>query len=319
MESARSVLPLMSIVIPSRNEAEDIAVTLDCILAMDYPRKEVIVVDDSTDDTPSIVKGFTGRGVRLVHRDSNSNGCCGARNHGMKLAQGEIIVLMNADDRPSADFLRRLAQHYENGADYVIVRSKAMNQENIWGKLIAARETQHLSLSARAEWSEGFSCRRDAAESVGYIPGDFPIPFCRDWRFGATLNGAGYKKHVDTSIEMGHVVPGRFASFWGNRVWRGGFSAPSYYYFRKNSFLIAAVREILKSVRNLAILAFVFPKLYEALQLSRFSSHGILDTGAIYAAACVETAATTVGNCKGLVQLFSTQVIGIDRLADGVR
>lgn len=306
MKSTLSVLPLISIVIPSRNEAEDIAITLDCILAMDYLRKEVIVVDDSTDETTSIVQGFAERGVRLVHRYSNSNGCCGARNYGMKLAKGEIIVLMNADVRPSTDFLRRLVQHYENGADYVVVRSKAMNQDNIWGKLVAARENQHLRFWERDEWSEGFSCRRDAAESVGYIPGDFPIPFCRDWLFGAKLNSAGYNKHVDTSIEIGHIVPERFASFWSERVWRGGFSSPNYYYFRKRNFMIVAVREILKSVRNLAIIALVFPKLYEALQLSRFSSHGILDTGALYAAVCVETMAITVGNYRGLLRLIST-------------
>jgi uncharacterized protein (DUF2126 family) len=75
--------PLVSIVIPARNEVRDIAATLDTILAIDYEPKEILVVDDSTDETPDIVVRYAGRGVRLIHREQNRNGCCGARNLGM--------------------------------------------------------------------------------------------------------------------------------------------------------------------------------------------------------------------------------------------
>ena len=40
-----------SLIIPTKNEALDIAGTLEACLAIDYPHKEVIVVDDSSDDT----------------------------------------------------------------------------------------------------------------------------------------------------------------------------------------------------------------------------------------------------------------------------
>lgn len=114
---------LISIIIPTRNEANDIAATLERCLDLEYEPKEIVVIDDSTDKTPFIVATYASRGVRLVHRSTNSDGCCGARNLGMQEARGSIIVLLNADDRPGTDFLERLSRQYKNGADCLITRS----------------------------------------------------------------------------------------------------------------------------------------------------------------------------------------------------
>src|SRR6185369_48454 len=94
---------LITIVIPTRNEAADITDTLEACLALDDSAKEILVIDDSVDDTPDVVRLFADRGVRLFHRERNSNGCCGARNEGIRRATGEIVVLLNADARPAPD------------------------------------------------------------------------------------------------------------------------------------------------------------------------------------------------------------------------
>ena len=88
--SARAVPPSFSLIIPTRNEAEDIRHTLERCLALDYDRKEIIVVDDSSDETPRIVSEYAARGVRLIHREENVDGCCGARNAGMRAAPGSV-------------------------------------------------------------------------------------------------------------------------------------------------------------------------------------------------------------------------------------
>lgn len=299
-----NTFPLISIIIPSRNEAEDIGTTLQCILSMEYEPKEILVIDDSSDNTPAIVQNYSNFGVKLVHRKTNDNGCCGARNLGMKMAQGEIIVLMNADVRPSSDFLTRLIRHYKDGADYVIVRSKALNVDNPWGKLVAAKENSHTEILETDEWSEGFSCTRTSAQEVGYIPGDFPILFCRDWRFGKLLNSVGFIKHVDKNLEIFHIVPDRIADFWRERIWRGSFSAPSFYYFRKQDVFLIGFRELLKSLRTIILLMLVLPKLVEAIKLAKFSPNGFKDIGSLYFAIYVETIATTIGYYKGFFGLL---------------
>ena len=96
-----------SIIIPTYNEAGDIVATLEALLGLDYGDKEIIVVDDSTDQTPEIVRRYVDRGVRLIH--PGGGGRCEARNIGIREAAGEVVVVLNADVRLPADFLQRVA------------------------------------------------------------------------------------------------------------------------------------------------------------------------------------------------------------------
>jgi len=294
--------PLMSIIIPTRNEALDIAPTLEACLALQYEPKEIIVVDDSSDNTPHIVQGYADRGVSLIRRERNENGCCGARNLGMRHAKGDILVIMNADDRPSVDFLDQLLVHYQNGADYVIVRSVVQNLENIWARYIWAGALKYFSTDPDMEWSEGFSCRKAAAEKVGYIPGDFPVPFCRDYQIGVSLGKAGYRKHTALDIRMEHVAPGDRKSFWSNRVWRGTFPAPFHYYLYKRTMPVLLARELLKVGKRLLRIVCVIPMLLDAYMLTRYTS--IRDLFAFLWVGLVQDAANTVGGFKGFLALL---------------
>lgn len=299
MQPESKPYPLISIVIPSRNEAQDIGATLEAVLGMDYEPKEIIVVDDSTDNTPAIVSRYASRGVRLIHRDVNRNGCCGARTLGMQLAQGDIVVVFNADDRPGPDFLRRLLPHYRAGADYVIVRSTVLNQDVLWGRYTAAGALARIT-DRDPEWSEGFSCRRAAAAQVGYFPGDYPVPFCRDYLLGVALNRAGFKKVVDYSIPVEHLVPSTLGSYWRNQVWRGSITAPFQYYIRQMPWLLVALRECLKAGRRVAYLLLVVPVLWRAARLARYAPRGWREIPGMLAAGLVQDLALTTGGLKGL-------------------
>jgi Glycosyl transferase family 2 len=300
-----SARPEVSIVIPTKNEAEDIVLTLESCLALDYPsdRVEIIVVDDSTDDTPEIVKRFGNRGVRLIHRERNANGCCGARNEGMRAARGEIVVLLNADAVPSRDFLTRITEHYRRGADYVIVRSTVMNQEVPWGRLIEAETLQFAASGADMQWSEGFSCRRNAAMAAGLIPGDFPVPFCRDWRLGAALSAAGYRQVIDLAIPMRHIVPGTLGAYWRHSMWRGSMLAPTARYFGGRSVKMIALREVLRAVRTLTLNLLVVPGLLRAARMTRFSPRGRRDLLPFWAAGTVRDLGVTVGCFRGVLKV----------------
>ncbi|MEY4223050.1 MAG: hypothetical protein RL334_1692 [Chloroflexota bacterium] len=62
--------PRFSIIVPTRNEAADIAATLRALLALEHAAFEVLVVDDSTDGTREIVRGFAAAGVRCRARSA---------------------------------------------------------------------------------------------------------------------------------------------------------------------------------------------------------------------------------------------------------
>jgi glycosyltransferase involved in cell wall biosynthesis len=92
-----SDLPLaVSVVIPAYNVAGTVAQTLESVFAQTYPVQEVIVVDDgSTDDTWQVLTSFGDR-IRAVRQENG--GLARARATGVSLANGDLIVLMDADD-----------------------------------------------------------------------------------------------------------------------------------------------------------------------------------------------------------------------------
>lgn len=297
--------PLVSIVIPARNEAADIEATLEACLAIDHEPKEIIVADDSTDETPEVVARYADRGVRLLHRERNTNGCCGARNAGMRSARGEILVLMNADDRPRPDFLKRVLAHYDEGADFVVVESQVQNADEPWASFVHA---SHVTAAyTDPHWSEGFSCRRSAAEAVGFIPGDYPINFCRDALFGEVLGREGFRKRYDPTIPMEHVAPNRFADFWSNRVWRGSFSAPFSHYVRGLPVPTAVARELARMARTTLLDLLVVPLLWRSWRLARNHPPAASRFPQLLAATAACDAATVVGGWRGLRNLLRTE------------
>jgi cellulose synthase/poly-beta-1,6-N-acetylglucosamine synthase-like glycosyltransferase len=102
---SRENLPLVSVLIASYNEKFVIGRTLDAIKYLDYPvgKLQVIVADDSTDDTRSVidekVKELNSSGiVTLVSRRNTREGFkSGAMNHAAPLLRGEYVLLLDAD------------------------------------------------------------------------------------------------------------------------------------------------------------------------------------------------------------------------------
>jgi hypothetical protein len=105
--------PWVSVIIPALNEERHIETALASVLALDYPRLEVIVIDDrSTDATPVLLNRMAARHPRLrvVHLCELPPGWLG-KNHALHLgaeqAQGEFLLFTDADVRLEPDTLRR--------------------------------------------------------------------------------------------------------------------------------------------------------------------------------------------------------------------
>ena len=89
--------PLVSILIPAYNAQQWIRNTIESALDQTWPKKEIIVVDDgSKDQTLEIANQFSARGVRVVSQ--LNQGAAAARNTAYKLAQGDYVQWLDADD-----------------------------------------------------------------------------------------------------------------------------------------------------------------------------------------------------------------------------
>jgi GT2 family glycosyltransferase len=89
--------PKVSVVVPTYNRADLVALAIDSVLAQTYPDFEIIVVDDgSQDGTCAVVKAYPDPRIRYIYQDNT--GLAGARNAGMRTAKGRYVAFLDADD-----------------------------------------------------------------------------------------------------------------------------------------------------------------------------------------------------------------------------
>lgn len=295
---------LVSIIIPSYNEEQDIAGTLESVINLRYPNKEIIVVDDSTDNTPNIIKKYEEYGIKILRQKINK-GLNGAYNLGIMEAKGEIVVLLTADNRPEPDFIDKIIKHYQEGADFVLVESRIANNDRVFARLLDA---QHIyKYSSRPKfvplWSEGFSCKKEAAMDVGMFPVDFPISGGTDNYFSEKLHHK-YRKVFDKSIVMYHVAPSRFKDFWKQQFWRGKAGPQFNFFIKKEPILKIFLKISIKNSFYLVKTLLIIPLLYESFRLTKFSHKKINDWLPFWYALTISHIARTVGEIAGFIDIL---------------
>ena len=128
---AASGNPLVSIIVPARNEERDIEQSLTRLLELDYDNYEVIAVNDrSTDRTGEIMERVAARlavngRLRVIHHRELPAGWLG-KTHAMwtatKEAKGDWLLFTDADVQFKPDSLRRALAYAEaERADHVVV------------------------------------------------------------------------------------------------------------------------------------------------------------------------------------------------------
>lgn len=265
---------LISVVIPTYNEELDIGKTLKSLLLQDYKYFEVIVVDDSTDSTRDIVESFQDPRIKFIH--PGGGGRCEARNYGIKLANGEIVCILNADVQPRCDFFNRIIKHYMIGADYVLVDSKISNQNDLFARFVGSKGGAFYNVNTspdNIEWTEGFSAKRKVLLETRLFPTGYVMPICagEDGFFGNSLKELGAKKIIDFSIVVDHIAPAKLNEYWEIRKGRGVGSIQCKRFLEKKNFSKIIIWTMLKTIKSIFEIVLVFPMLTSCIYISRFS------------------------------------------------
>lgn len=102
--------PLVSVIMPCFNAAAYVEEAIGSVMAQTYPAVELIVVDDgSSDGSPAIVERLARQHEGRIRFVSQANaGPYPARNHGLRLARGEYVAFLDADDWWREDFVEKL-------------------------------------------------------------------------------------------------------------------------------------------------------------------------------------------------------------------
>ncbi|CAH1202345.1 Glycosyl transferase family 2 [Candidatus Nitrotoga sp. BS] len=100
--------PRFSVIIPAYNAKDTLARAVDSVLAQIWPAFEIIVIDDGSIDATATVAASYGEKIRYLHQDNA--GVSAARNHGARIASGDWLAFLDADDWY---FPNRLKRHGE--------------------------------------------------------------------------------------------------------------------------------------------------------------------------------------------------------------
>src|ERR1700741_448860 len=118
-----AVYPALTVQLPLYNEPNVAARIIDAVARLEYPGPfDIQVLDDSTDETSSIVAGamarIASRGVSIAHirRTSREGFKAGALAYGMQLSRSELFAVYDADFVPAPDVLLRMVPYFADSA-----------------------------------------------------------------------------------------------------------------------------------------------------------------------------------------------------------
>jgi glycosyltransferase involved in cell wall biosynthesis len=187
--------PSISILIPNYNKAPFLTQTLNSILNQTFSDWECIIVDDqSTDDSMSILKQFAEKDSRmkLFERPNNlAKGGNVCRNIALNKANGEYVVFFDSDDWFTPDALQeRLSLVSKKGFDFVANQGVFWNGQDEKAVLIAS-STQRKPLDCFFDFqplwlSQSLIIRRDFLLQQN-IQWDETVPFYQDVLFNIDL------------------------------------------------------------------------------------------------------------------------------------
>lgn len=180
--------PLVSVIVPARDEAENISGCLGALLQSKWPRYEIVVVDDrSQDGTREIAEALaeqTDRRVRVVAGDRLPDGWIGkpwACWQGYRAARGDLLLFTDADTRHGPELLPRAVRALQDGgADMLSVLPRQI-MVGFWERLMLPHVwfviTSRYPLMTRVNRSDNpltvmangqfILTRRDAYDAIG--------------------------------------------------------------------------------------------------------------------------------------------------------
>ncbi|PPB79603.1 glycosyltransferase involved in cell wall biosynthesis [Albidovulum inexpectatum] len=219
-------MTMISVVIPARNEAENIGSLIDEIDAAcaAHGNYEVIVVDDGSDDgTDRVVRDrMTGRSnLRLIRHD-RSGGQSAAIHSGVRAARGEIVCTLDGDGQnPPAEIPRLFAPLLAPGSDGVgLVAGQRVGRQDTFSRRMASKIANGIRSRLLRDGTRDTGCglkafRRDAFLALPYFDHMhryLPALFNRDgWKIvhvdvGHRPRGAGRSKYSNLQRALVGIV-----------------------------------------------------------------------------------------------------------------
>ncbi len=164
----------VSVIIPVYNRPILLRRAVKSVLAQTYQNFEIIVVDDgSSEDVTKVVHGFHDERLKYI-RHLENKGAAAARNTGIRIAQGEYIAFLDADDEWFPKKLESQLQVFESGSSQLGLMYGGYIVVSKDGKMIRAFRPQckgwvyeDLLLGKCIKTTSTIICKRVVFEKTG--------------------------------------------------------------------------------------------------------------------------------------------------------
>jgi len=213
---------MVSINIPLYNEPKVAARLLDACLGLHYPsdKLEIIVVDDSNDQTTRIVREYENKWpgiVKIIHREVREGYKAGALQIALEKSKGDFIAIFDADYVPGRNFLTEMVPHFfgDDRLGFVQARCGHLNPNSSWvSKAVALALDGYSIIDQRARFSSNLIAhfsgtngifRREAVVSVGGWSSE-TLAEDLDMSIRLQLNGWRYL-YLPTVVCSGEIPP----------------------------------------------------------------------------------------------------------------
>lgn len=194
--------PLVSIIIPTYNDLDYVTQAVESALCQNYRNTEIIVIDDgSTDNTREVLRGYE---IKYIYQENK--GLSGARNTGLKSAQGRYITLLDADDLYHKDRIKNQVEFLENNPGYDFCYSGVWHfKDGEFGKFLKLKYKYHSGDIFKQLLKKNFIApssiifRREVIDKIGYF--DESYRCTEDFDFWLRAAWAGYRfYHLDKAL-----------------------------------------------------------------------------------------------------------------------
>jgi dolichol-phosphate mannosyltransferase len=229
--SAMTDLPIatqsVSIIVPTLNEEENIAPLVSQITACAVPFREILFIDDgSTDATREKIRALEEtQPIRLIEQGGSDLGLAGAIMSGARAAQGDILLVMDADLSHPPDRIKDLlAPLFAGTADLVVgsryVKGGSTPGWPIWRRIVSrAGAALAYPLTGLHDSMCGFfAIGRSRLLELAPQSSGFKIVFETMVRAGGTLRvreiPIAFRERVRGKSKMSFSIALRFFSRW---------------------------------------------------------------------------------------------------------
>lgn len=203
-----SVTPAISVVVPVRNDRDNLERCLKALATSDCNRYEVIVMDDaSTDDTPDVAERLGAKVIRL----ERNMGPAGARNLGAEHAESDLLLFIDADVCVNKETVSRFVKAFEEHPEVDAVFGSYDHDPEHRGLFSQYRNLVHhfthqsSNREATTFWTGCGAVRKDVFLRHAGFDANYARPCIEDIELGVRMSKAGHRIMLDRTIQATHL------------------------------------------------------------------------------------------------------------------